>query len=97
MCPGSNAVSYLHDEPGCCFQRCILHLLMMICHMVVAGTLEIRRGVQTDCDIGEMDINRMQFIKANASHSRIICCMNIQGGNQTFRKGCGCHCGDGCH
>lgn len=38
-------------------------------HVVVAGTLEIRMGVQADGDIGEMDINRMQFIRANASHS----------------------------
>ena len=69
MCPGSNAMSYLRDQPGCWFQRCILDLLPMIGHVVVASTLEIRVGVQADCDIGEMDINRMQFIRANASHS----------------------------
>jgi len=28
-CPGSKAVSYLHDQPGCWFHRCILHLLPM--------------------------------------------------------------------
>lgn len=44
-------------------------MLPMISHVVVAGTLEIRIGIQADCDIGEMDISRMQFIRANASHS----------------------------
>lgn len=69
MCPGPNAMSYLHDQPGCWFQRCTLHLLPMTGRVVVAGTLEIRMGVQAHCDIGEMDINRMQFVRANASHS----------------------------
>lgn len=36
-------------------------------------------GVQADCDIGEMDIKMMQCVSASASHSRIICCMHIQG------------------
>lgn len=53
-------------------------LLPMIGHVVVAGTLEIRMGVQADCDIAEMDINMMQFVRASASYSRIICCMHIQ-------------------
>lgn len=69
MCRGSNAMIYLRDQPGCWFQRCILHLLPMIGRVVVAGTLEIRMGIQADCDIGEMDINRMQFIRADTSHS----------------------------
>lgn len=67
MCPSSNAMSYLRGQSGYWFQRCVLHFLLMIGHMVVAGTLEIGMGVQADCAIGR--INRMQFIRANASHS----------------------------
>lgn len=69
MSPRANAMSPLHDQPGCWSQRCVLHLPLMIGHVVVAGTLEIRMGAQADCDIGEMNINRTQFVRANASHS----------------------------
>lgn len=72
MCPGSSAESCLQDQPGCLFQRSILVLLLMISHVMAADTLELRMGVQADCDTGEMDINRMHFVRTNA-YCRTIC------------------------
>lgn len=58
--PSSDMASYL---PGCWIERCMLRLLPMIGHVVAADPLEIRTGVLADCDVGEVDINRMQFSK----------------------------------
>lgn len=57
-------------------------MLLVMGHVVVAGTWEIRMGVWACCNTGEVDINRMQSIRATASHSRIIRCMHIQEGNK---------------